>query len=467
MKRKMAIILAGVLVLSPYSLNFGALKSISLVEADSIETVKAEEVEVNQTANAYYEYVPEEINLIEKLDEQVSQIEQDLETLQEQKLDPELEKVVEEIQSTDINQVVAEEIKDESDKLNLDNTEVIVETLENDNISIEEAKDKLLEQNINQSVTEQNTEVVEDNAISATLEGETPEENTGGENVEDPIATAVENEDSGEASPENVLLDSNFSVNIVKTDGEDTTVKELGEFVKEVVENNKNEQYSLINKNTASASDSGWGWFFASQNTAVGNMNTTNAKFINFGTITSSGGILKPKSFSISLTNKRKTTDDGSYSTHATKSIGNAKMGTSYYLESTIGGTYFWKGYSTFVGVFGDGSTDVDSTSSDRELLNKKGVPYPTFKDPKSGKVMSVPSSTTWTKNYYPESWTTAKRTKYLDWYEDNYGDINRSDYEVHHIRPRVYYGSNDYSNLIPLKKSYHQQIVSPWWAAY
>jgi hypothetical protein len=196
-------------------------------------------------------------------------------------------------------------------------------------------------------------------------------------------------------------------------------------------------------------------------------MNTTNAKFVNFGTITASGGILRPISYTIKLTNKRKMTDDGDYYTHATENILNAKKGTAYYLESTIGGTYFWKGYATFVGVFGDGSSDVENTSADRELLNKKGVPYPTFKDPKSGKIMSEPSSTTWTKKYYPETWTTSKRTKYLDWYEDKYGDINRSDYEVHHIRPRVYYGLNDYSNLIPLKKSYHQSIVSPWWAAY
>ncbi|MEK5522415.1 MULTISPECIES: hypothetical protein [Heyndrickxia] len=37
----------------------------------------------------------------------------------------------------------------------------------------------------------------------------------------------------------------------------------------------------------------------------------------------------------------------------------------------------------------------------------------------------------------------------------------------MHHIRPREYYGSNDYSNLISLKKQFHRSEVNPWWTNY
>ncbi|MCM3112032.1 hypothetical protein [Lederbergia lenta] len=464
MKRKIAIVLIVLLVFSPYSLNFGSLKSIDSTEVNAKESLlDGEELTLNEeifASEVGYEYYSEEVQLIEKLDEQIAQIEENLETLQNQDIEQELAEVVEEIQSIDIQQVIAEEIKQQSEELTLGNTEVIIESLENENFSIEEFTDDVIDE-----TTETEEAVV--NTIDSALENETTEENIDEEIIEDPIATAIENGDTDELTPKNVLLDSDISLNIVITEGEETTVKELGEFVEEVATQSKGEQYSMINKNTASAASASWGYFLASQRSAIANMNTKVAKYVNIGTITVAGGVLKPKSYTIKLENKRKTSSSGSYSSYATKSISNAKLGTSYYLESSISKSYFWKAYASFTGTFKDGSKDTDNTSTDRVLINKKGVPYPTYKDSKSGKKMSEPSSTTWKKGYYPEAWTTSKRNKYLDWYESKYGKITRTDYEIHHIRPRVYYGSNDYSNLIPLKKTYHKKTVSPWWTNY
>nr|WP_286119127.1 HNH endonuclease [Thermoactinomyces sp. DSM 45891] len=34
----------------------------------------------------------------------------------------------------------------------------------------------------------------------------------------------------------------------------------------------------------------------------------------------------------------------------------------------------------------------------------------------------------------------------------------------MHHIIPREYGGTNDFDNLIPLPRDFHQQRVTPWW---
>jgi hypothetical protein len=464
MKKKIAALLVLLLVLSPYSLSIGSLKA-AILSVNASEPIEEETFLLSEksiSVEEEYEYFPEEIQLVEKLNEQVTQIEENLETLQGLKIDDELAGVVEEIQSLDIKQVVAEEIKQQEENLAIENAEVIIESLENGNFSIEEAMDTIIKEEFEEDVKENEIVESEINTNESPLDNQTPEEN-----LEDPIAIAIENGDTGEITPENILIDSDISLNIVMNEGEETTVKELGEFIEEMAVQSTDGQFSLISKNTASASSAKWGYFLASQNTAIANMNTTNAKFVNMGTITVAGGVLKPTNYTIKLENKRKTTSSESYSSAATKTVSNAKKGTTYYLESSITKTYFWKAYASFTGTFKDGSKDVENTSTDRVLLNKKGVPYPIYKDSKSKKVMSEPSSTTWTKKYYPETWTTSKRTKYLDWYESKYGKITRSEYEVHHIRPRVYYGSNDYSNLIPLKSSYHRKTVSPWWTNY
>lgn len=55
----------------------------------------------------------------------------------------------------------------------------------------------------------------------------------------------------------------------------------------------------------------------------------------------------------------------------------------------------------------------------------------------------------------------------YYNTYTANTGvTLNRSLYDVHHIRPLAYGGSNAYSNLIHLPKATHTQVTS-WWAGY
>ena len=41
------------------------------------------------------------------------------------------------------------------------------------------------------------------------------------------------------------------------------------------------------------------------------------------------------------------------------------------------------------------------------------------------------------------------------------------SQYDIHHIIPREYGGTNDFSNLTPVLRSVHQTGFNPWWMGY
>ena len=54
--------------------------------------------------------------------------------------------------------------------------------------------------------------------------------------------------------------------------------------------------------------------------------------------------------------------------------------------------------------------------------------------------------------------WNASKRAAYA-----KYLGVDLTGYDVHHIIPREYGGTNDYSNLIPLAVSDHRTVTS-WW---
>lgn len=96
--------------------------------------------------------------------------------------------------------------------------------------------------------------------------------------------------------------------------------------------------------------------------------------------------------------------------------------------------------------------------------FNKKAEKYPTqISSPVTGQ--SFPYKFSMTMSKVPEanrvSWTTSNRNAYAD-----YLGKDLTGYEVHHIVPRAYGGTNVYSNLIPLTPTDHTTVTS-WWASY
>ncbi|MFA9560674.1 hypothetical protein ACERII_25590 [Evansella sp. AB-rgal1] len=72
MKKWIASLLVLALVFSPYSLNLGFLKGIGSADVKANET---EMIESSIYKDGFFEYVPYEILLIERLDQQISRIE--------------------------------------------------------------------------------------------------------------------------------------------------------------------------------------------------------------------------------------------------------------------------------------------------------------------------------------------------------------------------------------------------------
>ncbi|CAH1200624.1 hypothetical protein PAECIP111893_01510 [Paenibacillus plantiphilus] len=101
-------------------------------------------------------------------------------------------------------------------------------------------------------------------------------------------------------------------------------------------------------------------------------------------------------------------------------------------------------------------------------LANSKATLYPYYKDSTSGKVMTEPSTTTMSKTTSIK-WEKADRAAYIKKYSELYpkNGYKWDDYDIHHIKPREYGGTNDFNNLIPVPRNFHVYTVNDWWRYY
>jgi HNH endonuclease len=105
-------------------------------------------------------------------------------------------------------------------------------------------------------------------------------------------------------------------------------------------------------------------------------------------------------------------------------------------------------------------------------VLNRKGVPYPQFTNPLTGRAVHYPGDNL--EQVHPESqrvgWKTTERLRAQRQWAERYGGPPaggwKGNYQLHHIRPRLYGGTNDLDNLVPLSPKDHVQY-SNWWLGY
>lgn len=100
-------------------------------------------------------------------------------------------------------------------------------------------------------------------------------------------------------------------------------------------------------------------------------------------------------------------------------------------------------------------------------LFNKKAVRYPQYTCPVSEIYCVAPYYSNFQKT---NSIAWNGRNAYIKWFNNKYNNGKNpwdwSGYEIHHIRPRQYGGTNEYSNLIPLPKNIHTTFTT-WWRNY
>ena len=127
-------------------------------------------------------------------------------------------------------------------------------------------------------------------------------------------------------------------------------------------------------------------------------------------------------------------------------------------------------------GQFGNNSNQSPPT-------NKKGVAYPKITDVKTGKLMEFPEGdleivpkenrVEWYRN---QSLTNVNRTDPImckrdfieEWYNRGYNTPSGGWelYDIHHIKPRQYGGSNSFDNLTPVQKNTHDTLDT-WWKSF
>jgi hypothetical protein len=100
-------------------------------------------------------------------------------------------------------------------------------------------------------------------------------------------------------------------------------------------------------------------------------------------------------------------------------------------------------------------------------VLNRRGVPYPTIIDPRTGQAVSFPSTIVRTPAASRVAWGPAERQAFIaEWRRRGFADPpgGWGNYDIHHITPREWGGTNAFENLVPVERTVHQQTVTPWW---
>ncbi|MBD2125308.1 HNH endonuclease [Microcoleus sp. ZQ-A2] len=101
-------------------------------------------------------------------------------------------------------------------------------------------------------------------------------------------------------------------------------------------------------------------------------------------------------------------------------------------------------------------------------MVNRAGKPYPCVIDPRTnnpipfptGDIVKVPKS-----DRVP--WGRKERGEYIaEWYRRGYDTPpgGWSLYDIHHIKPREYGGTNDFENLVPVLRQVHIDEFNAFW---
>lgn len=113
----------------------------------------------------------------------------------------------------------------------------------------------------------------------------------------------------------------------------------------------------------------------------------------------------------------------------------------------------------------------IPSSATARVAVNRAGRAYPDVIDPRTGSAIPHPGSGL---HRVPVServpWGAQERGAYIkQWYDRGFDTPagGWSDYDIHHITPREYGGSNAFDNLVPVPRSVHQQEFNAWWRDY
>jgi hypothetical protein len=103
--------------------------------------------------------------------------------------------------------------------------------------------------------------------------------------------------------------------------------------------------------------------------------------------------------------------------------------------------------------------------------LNSLGRAYPKVLDIRTGEPIPYPGEgLTKIPVEARVPWGASERAAFIkEWYNRGFStpEGGWSNYDIHHILPREYGGTNSFDNLVPVERSVHQNEFNPWWRGY
>jgi YD repeat-containing protein len=108
------------------------------------------------------------------------------------------------------------------------------------------------------------------------------------------------------------------------------------------------------------------------------------------------------------------------------------------------------------------------SRAKDFNFLNKSGMFYPSIPDLRTGRSVPFPSGElSRTPKAERVTWGAKERGDFIKaWYDHGYATPRGGwgNYDIHHIKPREFGGSNEFWNLTPVERGFHQQEYNSFW---
>jgi RHS repeat-associated protein len=124
------------------------------------------------------------------------------------------------------------------------------------------------------------------------------------------------------------------------------------------------------------------------------------------------------------------------------------------------------------VQVVDEAAVQVSSAAEEGSaVLNGAGTPYPTVPNLATGQAIPEPPAGL-TKVAFGDRvpWGAQERGAFIkQWYDRGLPtpEGGWAEYDIHHIIPREYGGTNVFENLVPIVRSVHQNVFNAWWRGY
>jgi hypothetical protein len=113
----------------------------------------------------------------------------------------------------------------------------------------------------------------------------------------------------------------------------------------------------------------------------------------------------------------------------------------------------------------------ASAAETEASALNSAGRAYPEVLHPGTGEPIPYPGEGL-TKVPVSERvpWGAQERGSFIkEWYDRGFStpEGGWSEYDIHHVIPREYGGTNDFGNLVPVERGVHQSEFNTWWRGY